>query len=110
MALPIGSKLSTFEVDNQTPLTTLQLSKEYFDRDQGIQEFTIALCRQHDHGRRSRQAPNPSPEMVNFFFLSQVRRILGFGHVADRLVGEVRLSHNAFHLIMSDCHRWSRLS
>ena len=94
MTLPAGSKLSTFEVENQISLTTLQLSKDYFDRNQGIHEFTIALCRQHDHGRRNRQAPDPSPETVNFLFLLQVRRTFGFGLVAERLVGQVGLSHN----------------
>ncbi|CAD6574778.1 MAG: hypothetical protein ASARMPRED_006906 [Alectoria sarmentosa] len=46
----------------------------------------MALCWQHDHGRWSRQAPNPNPEIVDVVFLSQVRSALGFGHVEDRLV------------------------
>lgn len=97
MSLPIGAKLGTFEVENQTPLTTLQLSHEYFDHDQGIYEFTVALCRQHDHGRRNRQSLDPSPETVNFLFTLQVHSILGFGARAQRLIDEVCLSHKQIH-------------
>lgn len=109
LALPAGSKLSTFQVENQSPHTTLQVSKEFFQRDQGIHEFTVALCRQHDHARRSREAPDPTPEVVNFLYQIQVRSVHGFGHVADRLVGEVCQSHKALYLIMSDYRRWNRL-